>query len=89
MRVPFLVYRSHGSGVDVQNRLFGGVGAVYKSSEDSECLFKYHFATIIFSVPSMSDSESELLLWLVSEGELYCAPVSLTHNGCGITVCVC
>ena len=77
---------SHGSGMDIQNRLFGVVGTVYKSLEDSECLFKYRFATVIFSVPSMSDSESELLLLLLSEDELYCAPVSLTCNHCGIAV---
>ena len=80
---------SQGSGVDIRNRLLGGVGAVYKSSEDKECLFKYRFATVIFSVPSMSDSESELLLSLLSEGELYCAPVSLTRSHCGISVWVC
>ena len=81
--------RSQGSGVDIWNRLLGGVGAVYKSSEDNKCLFKYHFAMVIFSVPSMSDSESELLLSLLSQGELYCAPVSLTCSHCGISVWVC
>ena len=34
--------------------------------------------TVMFSVPSMSESKSELLLSLLSEGELYCAPVSFT-----------
>ena len=42
----------------------------------------YHLATVMFSVPSMSESESELLLSLLSEGELYCAPVSITCNDC-------
>ena len=72
--------------MDVLNRLFGGVGLVHKSSEDIECLFAYHLATVIFSVPSMSESELELLLSLLSEGELYCAPVSITCSGCIISV---
>ena len=65
------------SGVDILNLLFGGVGFVYKSSEETECLCRYRLATVIFSVPSISESESELLLSLLSEGELYCAPVSV------------
>ena len=79
---------SKGSGVEVLNCLGGHAGAVYRSSEDSECLFKYRFATVIFSVPSILSSESELALSLLLEGELYCAPVSLTLNEPCIVVCV-
>ena len=42
--------------------------------------------TVIFSVPSMSESNSELLLSSLSEGELYCAPVFLTCNAWIISV---
>ena len=76
-----LGFLSLGSGVDVLKHLFGGIGAVYISYKDRECLRKYRFATVIFSVPSISESESELLLSLLSDGELYCAPVSFTCNG--------
>ena len=58
---------------------------MYKSSDDNECL-TYCLATVIFSVPSISESESELLLLLLSEGELYCAPASMTCNGCIVSV---
>ena len=75
--------RSVGSGVEVLNHLFGSIGFVYKSSEETECLCRYHLATVIFSVPSISESDSELLLSLLSEGELYCAPVSFT---CSVSV---
>ena len=68
------------SGFDVLNLLFGGIGFVYKSSEETDYLCRYRLATVIFSVPSISESESELLLSLLSEGELYCAPVSVTCN---------
>ena len=58
------------SGVEVLNLLFGSIGFVYKSSEEIECLCMYRLATVMFSVPSTSESESELLLSLLSEGEL-------------------
>ena len=67
-----------GSGVDVLNFLCGGVGFVYKSSDEAESLFIGRLVTVIFSVPSLSESKSEVLLSLASEGALYCAPVSLT-----------
>ena len=69
-----------GSGVDVLNLLCGGVGFVYKSLDEAERLIIGRLVTVMFSVPSISESKSELLLSLVSEGELYCAPVSLTCN---------
>ena len=78
--VPFQVAILQGQEFEVLNLLFGGVGFVYKSSEETECLCGYHLATVIFSAPSISESESELLLSLLSEGELYCAPVSFTCN---------
>ena len=78
-----------GSGVDVLNLLCGGVGYVYKSSDEAECLLIWRLVTVMFSVPSISESNSELLLSSVWEGELYCAPVSLTCNISCISVCVC
>ena len=75
-----------GSGVEVLNLLCGGVGFVYKSSDEAERLFIGRLVTVMFSVPSISESKSELLLSLVSEGELYCAPVSLTCNMSCISV---
>ena len=45
-----------------------------------------HLVTVMFSVPSMLESKSELLLSLLSEGELYCAPVSVTCTVCIISV---
>ena len=72
--------------MEVLKCLFGGVRAVYISSEDREWLRKYRFATVIFSVPSISESESELVLSLLSDGELYCAPEFFTYNGTIVSV---
>ena len=77
---------SLGSGVEVLNLLCGGVGFVYKSSDEAERLCMSCLATVMFSVPSISESKSELLLSSLSEGELYCAPVSSTCNVCIISV---
>ena len=71
---------SGGSGVEVLNLLCGGVGFVYKSSDEAEHLHMSRLVTVMFFVPSISESKSELLLSSLSEGELYCAPVSLTCN---------
>ena len=65
-----------GSGVEVPNLLCGGVGCVYRSSTEADRVCMYHFVTVMFSVPSISESKSELLLSSQSDGELYCAPVS-------------
>ena len=53
---------SIGSRVEVRNLGFGDLGRVYNSSEETECLCRQCLVTVIFSVPSMSESESELLL---------------------------
>ena len=47
---------SLGSGVEVLNLLCGGIGFVYKSSDEAERLCMSRLVTVMFSVPSISDT---------------------------------